>query len=748
MSQRPVTLCLSLASLLGALVGTGCKVNEAETEEKDRYFESEPELVEAVHRNRLGQEPTGFLRARAAEAIHWQPWSEELFTNAFKEQKQIFVIVTSGNFAQEQELRKYFKEHPAFIRQLHSHYVCAMADVQAHPELGFLSFFLASEVRRGIAFPMMIWFSHEKNPIAWLPLNRRDIAAFNDVFNNSHEMVSRIWRDDPRYVINNSASDNEARTKRARQIVGPTEEDYDLREEVEKAARAITALYDPTSREMDGAGGLVPFAMLHFSGRLAHDPATSDVLRKRLVEMLRGHLDLLLSSAIRDPLDGGFFGSRRTLGWALPNFSKDSVTQLNAVLALVTAAGITGENHYLEAAKTVLEFAETRFAVEGGGIGLYEEPAADELATKAYLWSLEQLRELLPPDEFKVVEKCYGVTGLGNIPLESDPQRDFFRLNSLHHAVAPEDAAAGLGLAPEQARTLLDSARQRLLVRRQETLEETRQFVETTRTAELDARWVLALVELANAAGDDAMLIRAGEVLADMQARNVTERGLMRIPARADRRAVAARGSDYAMVLDALLLAYRHTLDPRHLVWADQLVAEVFEKLVDEENLVREQPVDDRLLLTPIYNSSMIFGHSTWGVICGPLERLRQLTGSEKLEKLIANKTDRLINGLKGIPLTQTDFGKSALVIDANTLVVLEGPLDSPELKSLHAVLREPAHDALTVVRLDEALPASFTALPKPAGKTRAVVIRGGKPSGEAASAEELQALLSAATDE
>ena len=134
-------------------------------------------------------------------------------------------------------------------------------------------------------------------------------------------------------------------------------------------------------------------------------------------------------------------------------------------------------------------------------------------------------------------------------------------------------------------------------------------------------------------------------------------------------------------------------------------------------------------------------GHATWGVICDPLKRLHQLTGAEKIQKLVSLLEKRQVEGLKRIALTHTNFAQSALVIHTDTMAVLEGPKDSAELKALHNVLREPSSESITVVHLDPALPSSLK-LPQPTGKTRAIVIRGGKEAGEAATAEELRALL------
>ena len=51
----------------------------------------------------------------------------------------------------------------------------------------------------------------------------------------------------------------------------------------------------------------------------------------------------LLPSPMFDPLDGGVFTSRRGTSWALPNFTRDCLSQARAAVALFNAYRATGE---------------------------------------------------------------------------------------------------------------------------------------------------------------------------------------------------------------------------------------------------------------------------------------------------------------------------------------------------------------------------------------------------------------------
>lgn len=742
MRPRPIFTLLSATLFLAALLlATGCKKNKAALEKEDRYFKTAPETIPEVHQNRLGSEPTAFLRSQAGAPVHWQPWAPELFEHALREQKTVFALAVNGNFPATQELLESLSINPELVRILNTYYICSLVDIHANPEVGLFATTLASELGRPIRFPTMIWLSHEKHPIAWLPLSFPEVRNFSQVFSQSHEMLLDRWETQPRYVVRNSGMDNSKRAQRLATGL-PRVDEINLRETIHKAARQISALYDPTSGELDRSGGLVPFGILQFASVAANDAATSPAIRKRLVEMLKGHTDLLLKSAVHDPLDGGFFSARRTRGWTLPVFTKDSVTQLECVIALTLVASATGDEKYLMHAQEVLTATETQFSDGQGRLGLYQYAAPEDKTAAAYLWSRDKLVELLSPDEFAVAEKSFGITSLGNIPIEHDPKRSYFRLNSLHREMTIPELALELEIPAAAVTERLASVRKRLLVHRQELLGEKGNRIEKTYPLSLMARHVAALTSLGLATNNQELLKRARNQLDAVRKTFVLEGGLMRIAPSEGRRGIPARGNDYATLLDAIFNLYIHDLNPADLTWAHGLAQEALEKLKTEEGLLRETPIKDRILLPASHSSQMVFGSSTWGLIYGPLARLNLLTGSEELAAALTEIELRLAQSIPQNTLSHSDFGIGAMTRLADTLVCLDGPAEAP-LEELQGVLKEPANRFLTVVRLDPTLPSAFS-IPEQSGTVRALVMRGGKLVGEASTAEELRTLLAA----
>ena len=83
--------------------------------------------------------------------------------------------------------------------------MCTFVDTETHPEMALQLGFLFAEIREPVSFPAIVWFSHQADPVTWLPLSLQDVENFDRVFGNAEAMVSRLWADSSRYIIEDSA---------------------------------------------------------------------------------------------------------------------------------------------------------------------------------------------------------------------------------------------------------------------------------------------------------------------------------------------------------------------------------------------------------------------------------------------------------------------------------------------------------------------------------------------------------------
>jgi uncharacterized protein YyaL (SSP411 family) len=738
---RPI-VAFAIAAIGATVVGCDRSSSAGNNEVDDSYFDAKAQVVERVHRNQLRQEPTEFLRSRSSDLVHWQGWSPTVFEDAKAEQRLVFAVFVSARFPSSIRLLDDLRRRTELSQLLNEKYVCVLADVDAFPELAIYMSLLCGEIKKPTSFPAIAWISHEGNPVAWLPLDDRGVDGFDEIFGGSDLMVSRIWKDSARYVIVNSAQDNEGRLRRNK--LEPVElSDLDaLRTVVKSSARQLASLYDPTTKSMDGGGGLVPASLLRFAGETGLSPIMDEQVAESLKELVSGLSSTLQRSAIRDPLDGGFFAARHSSGWEIPQLMKTSSTQSLLAGGFAVNSQLTGNPELLELAKDCLDFVEQQFVEGDNSTGSFSGIVDSKVGDRAYFWSQEKVQELLPEAEYEVVREAFGLSSLGNLPMEVDPRRDYFRKNTLGEKKTPSQIAAATGQSAEDVTKLYDAACLRLLTHRKELVERSNSvFTEQTRITSINAHYLMALAEMAGVTGDSSYTTRAQAVLNHILTRHISEDGrLLRIAAAEGRRSVAARGEDYSTMLVALFALYRVDLDPKHMAVAQSLMEEAMEVLLDDNGLLAENPADERTTILPIYSTSMIFGGSTWGTIYGPLERIVQLSGSESLGAAALKLRAHLLPLAERVPMIHTDFLVSALVPLTDTVVYLTGEPGTPAFDDLHHLLLRHQYDGVTILHVAPGLPSAF-ALPQDTGVGASVRIAG-QDAGKASMAAELERLL------
>ena len=100
----------------------------------------------------------------------------------------------------------------------------------------------------------------------------------------------------------------------------------------------------------------------------------------------------------------------------------------------------------------MISFAEKSFATSEG---FFSVGMAQESQPASWLWSVEDIAKELPPEDAAWWIKATGMKGLGNLPSEVDPRREYFRSNSLGIAKSVAEIAADLSRTGRDLRPAL-----------------------------------------------------------------------------------------------------------------------------------------------------------------------------------------------------------------------------------------------------------------------------------------------------
>lgn len=572
-----------------------------------------------LRHNRTAGLQSAIYQSQADSPIHWQPWSVETMEMAEKSGRLLFVVIALPQYTSFVDVLRHMSETPAVVASLNNEYVPVLVDADAAREVGVLVPMLCAEIKSSVQLPIFLWMTHEGNPVAWTPVGSRERKDVIALFDRSQGMTGSLWRDERAYVLTNSAMDNRNRRLRMeemrRSVVHSEKPEADLL----LALRKMLSLYDPYSRNFDEAGALFPYGMLEFLSVAARQPGIPADLREKSGAVVREMLNDLLPSPMFDPLDGGVFSSRRGPSWALPSFQRDCVGQARAVTSLVEAWHATGDAFALERAQGVLRFAETSYKLEDG---LFVYGLDTSASPELWMWTLEELKELLPADQAEWWIRESGIKGLGNLPSESDPRREFFRANALFLTKSFADYKAAHSEGAEAFSATFESSRRALIDKRKTRISRT--FADRSPHPGACFRMVSAYAAMFTATADEACREKAVDLL--QTARDAFSDGrfvhAMRGADGGGR--VLGRAFHYALALQAALDVAAITGDKKWMVWAEDLSTSTAEQFTGN-GILRECPEPARVLDLPVADTIMVFDDSSAGLFSSCASRMAAL---------------------------------------------------------------------------------------------------------------------------
>lgn len=680
---RSHALSIILGGLLLGL--TGCRKSKDET---TAGAGPKVEIPAVLKVNGLGPLPGAVYRSQVASPIHWQPWTNETLARAKDANRLVLAVVVMPQQTRFQRVLAALEEDPSLVAAINEAYVPVLVDGDASREIGLLTADLCSEIKRPLQLPLFIWLTSDGNPVAWIPLASSSPVSVREEFSQSHSMVSRMWQDDAGYVVKNSALDNANRRarialRRVSKVVS-----QQPGEDAVLAVRQLSSFYDPFSRSFDEAGGLFPSGSLDLLATAAVHPGLPPDVRKRSLETTRELLLDLLPSAMFDPLDGGVFTSRRGKSWALPSFSRDCATQSRAAIALMNAYRATGNEAALDKALGLIDFAEKSYMTSEE---LFSLGMARETETAAWLWSIEDIERELPAAETAWWIEATGMKGLGNLPSETDPQREYFRNNSLGLAKSPAQIAAELSLTPEAFDPRFETVRKILLKVRNARLG--RMDRDDSSHAGASYRMVSAYATAFGVTGNVVYREKAVDLL--VKARRAFADGprLRLFSKDAPSSIGEGRAFLYGLALQAALDVSAITSDEQWLTWAEDLGTTAAEQFTTAEFL-KECSDDAKVIDLPVTDLVMLFDDSTAGLISFAETRMAER------ERLLLASFSALATPLPTYafdrPILHTDLLQATLARHFG-VTVIAGPEISAELKlaierlPLRMIQRRPA---------------------------------------------------------
>ena len=621
--------------------------------------------------NRLAEEQSPYLRQHKDNPVDWYPWGEEAFEKAKAKDKPIFLSIGYSTCHWCHVMEEESFEDPPDVDTIYMN-VCQMMRGQG-------------------GWPLTILLTPDRKPFyaaTYLPKEGRfQQMGLVDLI----QRVDQMWAGERDRLLTD-ADEVTSLLQRSVDEGGGTEAPDDA--VLNEAHGQLSRQFDPTH---GGFGSAPKFPAPHnLLFLLRHWHRTGE---DRALEMVTKTLDEMRLGGVYDQVGDGFHRYSTDQRWVLPHFEKMLYDQAMHVLAYTEAYQVTGADRYETTAREVLTYVLRDLQSPEGGFYSAEDADSEneegEMEEGAfYVWSIDEVRDLLDEETAELVIDLYNLTPEGNYQEEATGERTGKNVLYLDRPLAEE--AKQRGIDEEVLRSTLDEAQHTLLEAR---AERPRPGLDDKILTDWNGLVIAALATAARTFGDaeyETAAVNAADFLLDTMRDG---EGCLLHRYRDGDADIRAHLDDYAFLVWGLIELYETTFEPRWLEAALDHVEAALDRFwdVDDGGFFLTADDGEALIVRPkeVSDGAKPSGNS---VMLANLMRLARLTGRTELEdraQALARWAGRQARS-RPTGFTALLAGLQFPLGDARE-VVIAGERESDDTQALVEAVRD-RYDPFTVV--------------------------------------------------
>ncbi len=493
--------------------------------------------------------------------MHWFPWCEEAFEAARRQEKPVFLSIgySACHWCHVMERESFEDEETA--RYLNDHFISIKVDREERPDIDSIYMDSVQAMSGHGGWPMSVFLLPNGKPFFggtyFPPVDRPGMPSFGRVLAGVIEAFQKRRTD-----LESRAGDLVNQIARSLPIDSSRSLDASI---PDHAVYLLEKSFD----SLHGGFGAAP---------KFPQPMTLDFLLRQSVpqggekalHMAELTLEKMACGGIFDHLGGGFHRYSTDPYWLVPHFEK--MLYDNALLArlYLHAWQRTGKALYHSVMRETLGYVTREMTHPDGGFYSSQDADSEGVEGKYFVWSAEEIRELLGSEDGELFSRAYGVSVEGN----------FEGSNILNRPRDWRELASEGGLSEQALEEKMAAARQRLF------------RVRTNRIApERDDKIITSWNGLMLAAFADAARVTGLKKYRDTAIRNglfleteIEREGRLSHTWKDGRRGQTGFLEDYANVADGMLALYRATFDERWFRVARRLADTILERFFDRKD--------------------------------------------------------------------------------------------------------------------------------------------------------------------
>lgn len=364
--------------------------------------------------NRLAQETSPYLRQHKDNPVDWFSWSTEAFTEA--QRRGVPILLSVGYSACHW---CHVMAHECFedletATMMNKLFVNIKVDREERPDIDALYMDAVQAMSGRGGWPMTVFMSPDGNPFfggTYFPK-----PSFMKLMVAVHD----AWQNRRADIENNISALSESLSRSALITPDVSLPSFEL---VAAACDQLAESFDPKWGGFGGAPKFPSTMNLDLLLRIYNDSPNDS-----LGTIITTTLDAMASGGIYDHIGGGFSRYSVDEKWLVPHFEKMLYDQALLLRVYSHAAVVFESENYRQICEEIVDYVVRDLRdLEGGFFSAEDADSLDQHGHSHeghfYVFSPDELREILSKDQFDIALEYYEISESGNFEGKNIPTR-------------------------------------------------------------------------------------------------------------------------------------------------------------------------------------------------------------------------------------------------------------------------------------------------------------------------------------
>ena len=361
-------------------------------------------------RNHLKNQTSPYLLQHADNPVDWYPWSEEAFTKARVEDKPVFLSIGYSTCHWCHVMAHESFEDLEIADILNKYYVSVKVDKEERPDIDSIYMAVCQAFTGSGGWPTSIFMTAEQKPFfagTYFPKTARyGSIGFKELLLIIHQK----WKNERDALVDSADKITAALNQHH---VAASQAEGTL---LDTALRWYEQNFDAS---FGGFGGAPKFPTPHNLLFLMQQYEKQG--NRQALNMAEITLQKMYAGGLFDHIGYGFCRYSTDRYYLVPHFEKMLYDNALLILAYCKAYELTGKSFYLEVAKKTASYILDEMTSPKGGFYSAQDADSDGEEGKYYVFTPEEIIELLGQADGTAFCERFGITKTGNFEGKSIP---------------------------------------------------------------------------------------------------------------------------------------------------------------------------------------------------------------------------------------------------------------------------------------------------------------------------------------